>query len=184
MTDKAPLRLTLQASEDTEITGRISAHVSAISPLSTGTKTDALYRPPTPSAAAPLVVAPMAIQLTGPSQAAVGKPAVFEIRVTNQSSQPLTGIVLFGTFPEGLNTPQGREIEGAVDVSFTGAVSGKRGWASSIGGALVCSARGWHKACGDGGVRVQANAGTGQARTSNNSQGKRMPQMYRPNVNQ
>ena len=58
---------------------------------------------------------PMTIQLSGPAQVAVGKPAVFEIRVANQSAQPLTGIVLHGSLPEGLNTFQGRKIEGEVD---------------------------------------------------------------------
>jgi uncharacterized repeat protein (TIGR01451 family) len=60
----------------------------------------------------------MTIQLTGPAQVAVGKPAVFEIRVANQTSQPLTGIVLHGLLPEGLNTFQGRKIEGEVDASI------------------------------------------------------------------
>ena len=58
---------------------------------------------------------PMTIQLTGPAQVAVGKPAVFEIRVANHSSLPLTGIVLHGSLPEGLDTFQGRKIEGEVD---------------------------------------------------------------------
>jgi uncharacterized repeat protein (TIGR01451 family) len=62
--------------------------------------------------------AALAIELVAPNQVAVGKTAVFDIRVTNQSTQPLTGIVLHGTLPDGLNTPAGRTIEGEVDGSI------------------------------------------------------------------
>jgi uncharacterized repeat protein (TIGR01451 family) len=55
------------------------------------------------------------MQLIAPTEASVGQPVVFEIRVSNQSEQPLTGIVLRGSLPQGLDTPKGREIEGEVN---------------------------------------------------------------------
>ena len=97
------LSLLLEASADAEMNGRTSVHVAATS------QTTATATPPRSD------TAPMVIQLAGPSQVAVGKPAVFEIRVANQSAQPLTGIVLHGMLPEGLDTPQGRAIEGEVE---------------------------------------------------------------------
>ena len=41
----------------------------------------------------------------GPEQAVVGKAIVFDVRVTNHSNQPLSGIVLNGYLPEGMTTP-------------------------------------------------------------------------------
>jgi uncharacterized repeat protein (TIGR01451 family) len=96
------LSLLLEASADVEINGRTSVYLAATS------QTSAPARRPRSE------TAPMVIQLAGPNQIAVGKPAVFEVRVSNQSAQPLTGIVLHGMLPEGLNTPQGRAIEGEV----------------------------------------------------------------------
>jgi uncharacterized repeat protein (TIGR01451 family) len=100
------LKLTLRAEADTEATGRIRAQVSAAS-----NQAITALRPR-------LDVAPMAIQLSGPSQVGVGKPALFEIRVTNQSSQALTGIVLHGALSDGLTSPAGNKIEGEVDATI------------------------------------------------------------------
>jgi uncharacterized repeat protein (TIGR01451 family) len=97
------LSLMLEASADVEINGRTSVYIAATSQTTA------------PAARPRSETAPMVIQLAGPNQIAVGKPAVFEIRVVNQSAQPLTGIVLHGMLPEGLNTPQGRAIEGEVE---------------------------------------------------------------------
>jgi uncharacterized repeat protein (TIGR01451 family) len=56
----------------------------------------------------------LAIRLVAPNRLSVGKPAVFEIRVANQSAVPLNGMVLYGSLPEGLTTPNGQNIEGEV----------------------------------------------------------------------
>jgi uncharacterized repeat protein (TIGR01451 family) len=97
------LSLLLEASADAEMKNRTSVYVAA-----TSQTTATAPRPRSDTA-------PMMIQLAGPNLIALGQPAVFEIRVANQSAQPLTGIVLHGMLPEGLNTPQGRAIEGQVD---------------------------------------------------------------------
>jgi uncharacterized membrane protein len=54
------------------------------------------------------------MELIVPRQLAIGKPAVFEIHVVNHSEQPLTGLVLHGALPAGLNTAAGRLIEGEI----------------------------------------------------------------------
>lgn len=97
------LSLVLEALADAEMNGRASLYVASISQTTTTARR------------ARSDAAPMVIHLAGPNQIAVGKPAVFDIRVLNQSAQPLTGIVLHGMLPEGLNTPQGRAIEGEVE---------------------------------------------------------------------
>ena len=105
------LRLSLQASADTEIPVRLSAHVAAVSQKTVtalGPRND---------------LAPMTIQVTGPGQVAVGKPAVILVHVANQSNQPLTGMVLHGSLPAGLvvrvkgetGMIDEREISGEVD---------------------------------------------------------------------
>jgi uncharacterized repeat protein (TIGR01451 family) len=104
------IRLTLQASGDVEITGRTSVHVTALTQTIT-TVLRTQNEGPRPQTEA----APLSVQLSGPDKAAVGKPVVFDVRVTNQSSEPLTGIVLHGTLSEGLTTPAGSEIVGEVD---------------------------------------------------------------------
>jgi uncharacterized repeat protein (TIGR01451 family) len=65
----------------------------------------------TPSAA-------LAVQVSGPTSVLVGKSAVFDIRVTNQSAQPVSSLTLFGWLPDGLSHPEGSEIKGAVDTSI------------------------------------------------------------------
>jgi uncharacterized repeat protein (TIGR01451 family) len=97
------IQLTLQGAAATELTGRTSVHVAATAQTTTTT-----LRPRNDAAS-------MVIQVTGPNQVAVGKQAVFEIRVVNQSAQPLSGITLHGLLPDGLTTPQGQAIEGEVD---------------------------------------------------------------------
>lgn len=54
---------------------------------------------------------PIAIRLLGPNRAVVGRTAIFEIRITNQSQQAMSGMILYGILPEGLTTPRGPEIE-------------------------------------------------------------------------
>jgi uncharacterized repeat protein (TIGR01451 family) len=100
------LSLLLETSADTQMIGRTNVFVAATSQNATPE--------PRPHSDAP----PLAITFSGPNQVALGKPAVFDIRVTNQSAEPLTGIILRGTLPEGLNTPQGREIEGEVEATI------------------------------------------------------------------
>ena len=113
------LQIRLQAFVEQKLTNRTSVFVGTSSP-----QTTTVQRPPNEAPQVAAVQRPnndapaLAIQLTGPNQATVGKPAVFDIRVTNQSSQPLTGIVLNGLLSEGLSTPAGREILGNVDGSI------------------------------------------------------------------
>jgi NodT family efflux transporter outer membrane factor (OMF) lipoprotein len=57
----------------------------------------------------------LAIRLVAPNRVPVGKPALFQIQVTNQSAAPLAGMVLYGFLPEGFTTPMGSNIQGAVD---------------------------------------------------------------------
>jgi hypothetical protein len=56
--------------------------------------------------------------LTGSKEMIVGQPVVFDIHLANHSSQPLTGIVLYGWLPEGLTHPEGQEIKGEVDATI------------------------------------------------------------------
>jgi uncharacterized repeat protein (TIGR01451 family) len=106
------LQFTLRsgASSLTLLTNRVSVHVAAGAGAGAQPQTTAL-RPRELSNA-------MTVQVTGPNQVAVGKAVVFDVRVHNQSAQPLTGIVLHGQLPEGLDTPQGRDIEGEVDATI------------------------------------------------------------------
>jgi uncharacterized repeat protein (TIGR01451 family) len=60
-------------------------------------------------------VNPLVVQFLGPFKAAVGKPVALQIRVKNQSDQAISGIKLYGVLPEGLDTPEGRKIEGPED---------------------------------------------------------------------
>ncbi len=101
------LRLMLQSLTDLELSSRVTAQVSAAN----HTTTVAALRPRNDSGS-------IAVQLVAPPAIVVGTPAVFEIRVTNQSDQPVTGIVLHGSLPENLTTPQGRSIEGEVDATI------------------------------------------------------------------
>jgi uncharacterized repeat protein (TIGR01451 family) len=87
------LRLTLQADVAMQLGVTTSAHVSAMMPIST-----TAMRPPNPPS-------PLAVRLSGPERASVGKPVAFDVQVTNQSGLPLTGVVLFGYLPEGLIAP-------------------------------------------------------------------------------
>ncbi|MBI2803665.1 MAG: hypothetical protein HYX68_01615 [Planctomycetes bacterium] len=61
---------------------------------------------------------PMAIRLVGPSQVLLGEQAVFEVRVTNQSSRPITRLTLFGWLPDGLSHFTGQEIKGEVTATI------------------------------------------------------------------
>ena len=96
------LQISLQASALTTLASRLSVQVAALD------QTTTTVQRPRPEVAA------LAMQLIAPSQIFVGKPAVFEIRVVNQSTQPLSGLILHGILPAGLNTPQGARIEGEV----------------------------------------------------------------------
>ncbi|HZZ78263.1 MAG TPA: hypothetical protein VFE62_07075 [Gemmataceae bacterium] len=98
------IRMTLKADRPTQLANSLSAHVSAMQQTNT-----VALRPANHQASSTL-----AVRLTAPDGVVVGKPAVFDIHVTNQSGLPLTGIVLFGYLPEGLNTESGHEIEGKV----------------------------------------------------------------------
>jgi uncharacterized repeat protein (TIGR01451 family) len=99
------IRMTLKADIAVQLGNTLSAHVSAV-PIVQTTNTVSLRPPHTASA--------LTTRLVGPESVVVGKPAVYEIHVSNQSQVPLTGIVLFGYLPEGLDTKEGREIQGSV----------------------------------------------------------------------
>jgi hypothetical protein len=62
--------------------------------------------------------APMLIQVSGPAQTVLGKPAVFDVHVANQTSQPLTKINLYGWLPEGLYHPEGHDIKSEIDATI------------------------------------------------------------------
>jgi uncharacterized repeat protein (TIGR01451 family) len=49
--------------------------------------------------------------MRGPEQAVVGEPVVFQVQVSNPGSGPVTGLVLRGKLPEGLQHPQGSVVE-------------------------------------------------------------------------
>jgi uncharacterized repeat protein (TIGR01451 family) len=53
----------------------------------------------------------VAISLGGPASAAVGQAVTFQIRVTNNGNQPLTGLVLRDQLPPGLKHAAGPELE-------------------------------------------------------------------------
>ncbi len=99
------LRVVLKAGADAELGHRVNVSVSASNQSATA------LRPSVPAGTLP-------VRLTGPSQVSVGKTANFEIRVVNQTGQPLNSLVLHAVLPEGLSTPDGREIEGTVDGAF------------------------------------------------------------------
>lgn len=61
---------------------------------------------------------PLAIHLSGPNKVAFGKEAVFEVRVGNESAEPITSLVLFAWLSEGLRHPAGQEIKGEVQLSL------------------------------------------------------------------
>lgn len=103
------LRLTFEASVTTSMAGQTQVQVRAANAMR---QTSAYIPRPAPVAEA------LSLKLNGPVQVPVGKPAVFDVRVVNQSGQPINGITLFGLLPEGLNTPEGRTIEGALDAVF------------------------------------------------------------------
>jgi len=94
------LRLKLRAEANVQVANSVSVHVSATSVT-------------TRAAAAP-ASGSISMRLSGPDSVSIGKQAVFEIHVSNQTSQRLNGIVLYGTLPEGLTTPAGDKIEGEV----------------------------------------------------------------------
>ena len=94
------ITVTLQATSDVQPAHHVSVSVTS----SSQTHVAAL---PARSNAAPL-----AVRITGPQQASIGKSVFFEVHVANQSSQPINGIKLFANLPEGLDTPEGRDIEG------------------------------------------------------------------------
>jgi uncharacterized repeat protein (TIGR01451 family) len=53
----------------------------------------------------------LSISLAGPQSVAVGEPAVFQIRITNNGRQALRGLVLRDHVPPGLQHPAGPELE-------------------------------------------------------------------------
>jgi uncharacterized repeat protein (TIGR01451 family) len=53
----------------------------------------------------------LTMTLTGPETVPMGQTAAFQIRVTNNGNQPLTGLVLRDKLPAGLQHPAGAELE-------------------------------------------------------------------------
>jgi uncharacterized repeat protein (TIGR01451 family) len=70
-----------------------------------------LHTQVTPRSAPVPAAARLSISLTGPDSAGVGQPAVFQIRVSNNGTQPLRGLVLRDHVPPGLQHPAGTELE-------------------------------------------------------------------------
>lgn len=80
------LKLTLKADANAQVLNNTSVHVSALSKTTRASST--------PGA--------LSIRLAGPDRIVVGKPAMFDIHVTNPTSQTLTGLVLHGELPPEL----------------------------------------------------------------------------------
>ena len=102
--------LQVSAQGATALESRISVQVGAGERIDTTVQrpvnpaeTISIQRPRSP-------VESITVQLLGPAQVAVGQAALFEVRFTSQAG-PLTGVVLHGYLPEGLDTPNGRTIE-------------------------------------------------------------------------
>jgi hypothetical protein len=100
------LRFQLQTPSDIELPNRVIMHVATGAAPATTTTT--VQRPGSH-------VAPIAVQVVPVGALMVGKPAVFEIRVTNQSAQPLSGVTLLGKLPDGVHHPAAQEISGEVE---------------------------------------------------------------------
>ncbi len=103
------MKLTLKADANVQLTSKLSVHVSA----------QTLSRR---AGSAP--GGPLTIRLTGPERIVVGKPAMFDIHVSNSMYQNLTGIILFGELPAELvmsvrdqfgAVREERKIEGPVE---------------------------------------------------------------------
>jgi hypothetical protein len=68
-----------------------------------------------------VIAARVGLAVDAPSFAEVGKPAVFEVFVTNSSKQSLSGLVLKAVLPAGLEHPLGSDIEADIGVLGPGA---------------------------------------------------------------
>ena len=62
----------------------------------------------------------LTIALAGPQAVAVGQPAVFQIRITNNGTQTLRGLVLRDRVPAGLQHPAGPELEADLGILEAG----------------------------------------------------------------
>jgi uncharacterized repeat protein (TIGR01451 family) len=58
-----------------------------------------------------VVAASLSLTMSGPETVGVGQTAAFQIRVTNNGTQPLTGLVLRDRVPRGLQHSAGGELE-------------------------------------------------------------------------
>jgi len=96
-----------------------SMHINVMSPN--------LVMPVSPAMpASPAVPTNLTISLTGPERVAVGQTAVFQIRITNNGTQPLAGLVLRDRVPAGLQHAAGPELEadlGALEPGKTRSVT-------------------------------------------------------------
>jgi uncharacterized repeat protein (TIGR01451 family) len=109
----------LQYSVRTPVAGQSPANTSVL--VSTAVVNVARANSSPVAPVGPTVSTPgaaLAVQVSGPTSVFVGKSAVFDIRVTNQSSQPVSSITLYGWLPDGLSHPEGSEIKGAVETTI------------------------------------------------------------------
>ena len=102
------LRISLQAISAVQLSAGTSVHVSA---ASNGSEPTLVMRPRNP-------VDTIAVQLISPTSVNIGKPAVFDVRVTNLATQPFTGMTLRGFLGEGFTSPEGNEIVGKIDITM------------------------------------------------------------------
>jgi uncharacterized repeat protein (TIGR01451 family) len=98
---------------------RGTASASVMVSVASGMHTQVVTRNAPASAPAP---GRLSISVTGPDTVAVGQPAVFQIRISNNGSQALRGLVLRDHVPAGLQHPAGPELEadlGTLDAGKT-----------------------------------------------------------------
>ncbi len=101
------LKVEVQAQGGGTIAGATSVLVSATTGARTRTAQEGLGKEGLGKEGLGMVIVP-------PAAVPVGFPVVFEVQVTNQGKQGLTGLVLHGRLPMGLLHPAGKEIEADV----------------------------------------------------------------------
>jgi uncharacterized repeat protein (TIGR01451 family) len=96
---------------------------------------------------------PFALALTGPETAATGAKVIFQVQVTNNSTTPITHIVLRDELPAGLQNAQGKIIEAKIETLAPGAT-----WTRPLETTAVGVGRQVNEisACADGGLTARS----------------------------
>jgi hypothetical protein len=101
----------MQPGASTSLSHSTRVYVMASAASGTSLSPPAAVGPPAAPAGPPSPRAALAVQVTGPSSAIVGRPIVFDVAYTNQGNKRLTGLVLHAILSEGLRHPVGQNIE-------------------------------------------------------------------------